>query len=79
VITPFDPVLQESYGQLDGSIFYQVNRQLRLGIQGVNLTSSITKTSVAVQGPDGTSDIRVIPRGWFINDRRFSAIARFSF
>ena len=79
VITPFDPVLQEAYGQLDGSIFMQVNRNLRLGVQGVNLTSSITKTSVAVQGPNGVNDIRIIPRGWFINDRRFSAIARFNF
>jgi TonB-dependent receptor len=79
VITPFDPVLQEAYGQLDGSIFMQVTRNLRLGVQGVNLTSAITKTSVAVQGPNGASDIRIVPRGWFINDRRFSAIARFNF
>jgi TonB-dependent receptor len=79
VITPFDPVFQEDYGQLDASIFMQVTKNFRLGFQGVNLTSSITKTSVAVQGPDGASDIRIVPRGWFINDRRISAIARFNF
>ncbi|SOB87412.1 TonB-dependent receptor [Sphingomonas guangdongensis] len=79
VITPFDPVFQEAYGQLDASIFYQVTENLRLGVQGVNLTSSLTKTSVAVQGPDGVDDIRIIPRGWFINDRRISAIVRFNF
>lgn len=79
VITPFDPVLQEAYGQLDASVFMQVTRNLRLGFQGVNLTNSITKTSVAVQGPDGVDDIRIIPRGWFMNDRRISAIARFNF
>jgi TonB-dependent receptor len=79
VIVPFDPVFQEDYGQLDASIFYQVTPQLRLGVQGVNLTNSVTKTSVAVEGPDGADDIRIIPRGWFMNDRRISMIARFSF
>ncbi len=79
VIVPYDPVFQEDYGQLDASIFYQVTPQFRLGVQGVNLTNSITKTSVAVEGPGGADDIRIIPRGWFMNDRRISAIARFSF
>ncbi|HVJ03448.1 MAG TPA: TonB-dependent receptor [Sphingomonas sp.] len=79
VITPFDPVFQEDYGQLDASIFYQVTPNLRMGVQGVNLTNSITKTSVAVEGPGGVDDIRIIPRGWFMNDRRISAIARFNF
>jgi TonB-dependent receptor len=79
VIVPYDPVFQEDYGQLDASIFYQVTPQLRLGVQGVNLTNSVTKTSVAVEGPDGADDIRIIPRGWFMNDRRISMIARFSF
>ncbi|ATY32115.1 TonB-dependent receptor [Sphingomonas psychrotolerans] len=79
VITPFDPVFQEDYGQLDASLFYQVSKNLRLGVQGVNLTNAITKTSVAIQGPDGVDDIRVIPRGWFMNDRRISMSARFNF
>lgn len=79
VITPFDPVFQEAYGQLDASVFYQVNRHLRLGFQGVNLNNAVTKTSVAVQGPGGVNDIRIVPRGWFMNDRRISAIARFNF
>ncbi|HVF93554.1 MAG TPA: TonB-dependent receptor, partial [Sphingomonas sp.] len=79
VITPFDPVFQEAYGQLDASVFMQVTKNLRLGFQGVNLTNSITKTSVAVQGPDGADDIRIVPRGWFMNDRRISAVARFNF
>ena len=79
VITPFDPVFQEDYGQLDASVFIQASKNLRLGIQGVNLTNSITETSVAVQGPGGVDDVRIVPRGWFMNDRRFSAIARFNF
>jgi TonB-dependent receptor len=79
VITPFDPVFQEAYGQLDASIFVQAGKNLRLGFQGVNLTNSVTKTSVAVQGPDGVDDIRIVPRGWFMNDRRISAVARFNF
>ncbi len=79
VITPFDPVLQQNYGQLDGSVFMSVTKNLRLGLQGVNLTNSVTKTAVAVQGPGGVDDIRIVPRGWFMNDRRFSAVARFNF
>jgi TonB-dependent receptor len=80
VITPFDPVFQEDYGQLDASVFYQVTPQLRLGVQGVNLMNSITKTSVAVDADLGPAeDIRIIPRGWFMNDRRISMLARFNF
>ena len=79
VIVPYDPVFQEKYGQLDASIFFQATENVRIGVQGVNLANSVTRTSVAVEGPGGADDIRIIPRGWFMNDRRFSAIARFTF
>jgi hypothetical protein len=43
----------------------------------VNLLNSITKTSAAVVDPNG--DVRLVPRGWYSNDRRYTAIVRFNF
>ena len=77
VITPFDPIFQQAYGQLDASVTVSVTDQFKLGIQGVNLMNSVTKTSAAVEDQNG--DIRLVPRGWYMNDRRFSVIARFNF
>ncbi len=76
VITPFDPIFQRDYGQLDGSITFRVNNQLNLGMQAVNLTNSMTKTEAAVLDQNG--DVRRVPRGWYLNDRRFTFFARFT-
>lgn len=77
VITPFDPIFQEDYGQLDASITVSITPQLKLGIQGVNLTNSVTKTSAAVTDQNG--DVRLVPRGWYMNDRRITGMIRFNF
>jgi len=77
VITPFDPIFQEDYGQLDASITISITPQLKLGIQGVNLTNSVTKTSAAVTDQNG--EIRLVPRGWYVNDRRVTGMIRFNF
>jgi len=77
VITPFDPIFQEDYGQLDASVTISINKQLKLGIQGVNLTNSVTKTSAAVT--DQTGAVRLVPRGWYMNDRRVTGMIRFNF
>lgn len=77
VITPFDPIFQEDYGQLDASITISISDQLKLGIQGVNLTNSVTKTSAAVTDQNG--DVRLVPRGWYMNDRRVTGMIRFNF
>lgn len=77
VITPFDPIFQRAYGQLDASATVSVTDNFKLGIQGVNLLNSVTKTSAAVLDQNG--DIRLVPRGWYMNDRRFTMIARFNF
>jgi TonB-dependent receptor len=77
VITPFDPIFQRAYGQLDGSVSINVNRHFLLGMQGVNLLNAITKTEAAVEGPDG--DVVYVPRGWYMADRRFTIFARFTF
>ena len=74
VIVPFAPVFNESTGQLDASIFYQVTPNLRLGIQGVNLLNEVLETTQVIN-----NDLVRRPRSWFSNDRRitFSVRARF--
>ena len=66
------PVWSEDYGQLDGSIFYTVNKNFKLGVQGTNLLNS--KTFLDVGGADRH------PRySWNITDRRFAVILRGQF
>jgi TonB-dependent receptor len=77
VITPFDPIFQESYGQLDASLTWSITDQIKVGIQGVNLLNSVTKTSAAIEDQNG--EVRLVPRGWYVNDRRYTAILRFNF
>ena len=77
VITPFDPIFQRAYGQMDASAFVQVTPQFRIGIQGVNLTNAMTVTEAAVA--DQNDGIRRVPRQWYVNDRRYSIVARMNF
>lgn len=74
VIVPFAPIMNEDTGQLDGSIFYRVNDNIRLGVQGVNLLNEVTQTSQVLDN-DGLRT----GRSWFMNDRRFTFVARASF
>lgn len=74
VIFPFGPVYGEATGQLDGSIFFTVNKHLKLGIQGVNLLDEVTGTSQVVDF-DGNRQVRSA----FRNDRRFTFLARMEF
>jgi TonB-dependent receptor len=73
-IFPFSPIFVEDTGQLDGSLFYTVSENLKIGVQGVNLLDEITETS-QVLGFDGTR----MPRSYFRNDRRYTVSARFNF
>lgn len=75
VITPFYPIFQESTGQLDGSFFYTVNDNLKIGVQGANLLDEITKTTSYIPASDG----RRGGRSWYRNDRRVTVSARFNF
>jgi TonB-dependent receptor len=66
------PVWSEDYGQLDGSIFYDVTKNIKVGVQGTNLLNS--KTFLDVGGADRH------PRySWNITDRRFAFIVRGQF
>ena len=81
VIFPYYSIFNEPTGQLDASIFFNLGDtlglpgDLRVGVQGVNLTNEVTKTTQAYTGdPDVLA-----PRSYFMNDRRFSFIVRGSF
>ncbi len=74
VIFPFSPIYGESTGQLDASIFVAATKQLKLGVQGVNLLDEVTRTSQVIdfKGTRAT-------RSAFRNDRRYTLLARFDF
>ena len=74
VIEPFAPIMNKATGQLDGSIFYGINKNVKLGIQAVNLTNEVTRTSQVIN-----NDLLEAPRSWFMNDRRFTGIIRLNF
>lgn len=74
VIVPYAPIMNEATGQLDGSIFYSVNDNWKVGVQAVNLLNEVTRTSQVLN-----NDLLTAPRSWFMNDRRFTLIARATF
>lgn len=71
VIVPFQPIMHEETGQLDGSIFYSITDNWKIGLQGVNLTQEVIKTSAIIN-----EDLTTAPRSWFVNDRRFTLVVR---
>lgn len=71
VIVPFQPIVNEATGQLDGSVFYNINDNWKVGVQGVNLLNEVIRTSAIIH-----DDLRQAPRSWFMNDRRYSIIVR---
>ncbi len=75
VIFPYYSIFNDASGQLDASAFYNITKNVKIGLQGVNLTNTVTKTLQAY-----TNDPKVLaPRSYFMNDRRFSLIVRGSF
>ena len=68
------PVYNESTGQLDASFKYNLTDQFQIGVQGVNLLSEVTETSVQIDD-EGQRYLRSL----FENDRRISLIGRFTF
>ncbi len=74
VIIPYAPVMNEATGQLDGSLFYTLNNQVKIGVQGVNLLNETTRTTQILN-----SDLLKTGRSWFMNDRRYTLVMRASF
>ena len=71
VIFPFASIYQPSTGQLDASIFYDINENLKIGVQGVNLLDDVTETTQSINEAG-----LLAPRNYFINDRRYTFILR---
>lgn len=74
-IFPFFSIFNEATGQLDASAFVNVTKDIRVGVQGVNLLNEVTKTTQAFTGDPND----LAPRSFFMNDRRFSFIMRANF
>lgn len=74
VIVPYAPIMNEATGQLDGSLFYTVNSKVKIGVQGVNLTNEVTRTSQVLN-----NQLLKAGRSWFMNDRRYTFVLRASF
>jgi TonB-dependent receptor len=74
------PVWNDDYGQLDGSVFFNINKNIQLGLQANNLTNSVTKLLMGPRGyrRDGFLDETLYKRAWFENDRRYSLVLRAS-
>ncbi|MDB5457397.1 MAG: hypothetical protein JWP92_2982 [Caulobacter sp.] len=74
VIVPFAPIFSEATGQLDASVFYTVTPNLRLGVQGYNLTAETARTSQVIN-----NNLVTAPRSWFVADRRLTLSLRARF
>ncbi|MEO6216751.1 MAG: TonB-dependent receptor [Sphingomonas sp.] len=71
VIFPYFPIYNDSEGHLDASAFLNITKKIKLGVQGVNLTNTVTKTLQQYSAGGALG-----PRSYFISDRRFSFILR---
>lgn len=68
------PLWNEDAGFLDGSVFYNVNDNITLGVQFTNLLNTQTKTTMILNN-DGLE----AGRSWFINDRRVAFLVKGQF
>lgn len=68
------PLWNEDAGFLDGSVFYDINDSISVGLQATNLANTQSKT-VMILDDEGTQ----AGRSWFIQDRRVSAVLRANF
>ncbi|MFC3121411.1 TonB-dependent receptor [Agaribacter flavus] len=68
------PIFSKEAGFLDGSIYYDVNENIQVGLQMTNLldTESVTRMQVNQAGDLAT-------RGVFVSDRRFALVLRGNF
>ena len=71
VIYPFAPIFNDPTGQVDASLFYAINDNIKIGVQGENLMNEVTRTSQVINAAMQTA-----PRSWFTTDRRFSVVLR---
>jgi TonB-dependent receptor len=70
------PVWMENYGQLDGSIFYDITKNFKIGLQGTNLldAKTILDNYTVVAGTAYRPHNQ-----WTVTDRRFAVVVRARF
>jgi TonB-dependent receptor len=66
------PVWASDYGQLDGSIFYNITDDLKIGLQSTNILNERTVLKVG-------NETRKPPYNWVDTDRRVAIVLRASF
>lgn len=80
-INPFSPIFNDSTGQLDGSIFYTLNDNWKIGLYGANLLDEVTvtqqQTSYNLNGANQAGPLA--PRSYFRSDRRVTFSLRYTF
>lgn len=69
------PIWNENYGQLDGSIRWQVTDNIELSFSGSNLLN--TETELRQQVSDVDDGGLTLPNAWFQNDRRYTLSFRY--
>ena len=80
-VNPFSPIFNASTGQLDGSIFYTLNDNWKIGVYGANLLDEVTvteqQTSYKLNGVNQAGPLA--PRSYFRSDRRVTLSLRYTF
>ena len=72
--TPWSlPIYNDDYGQLDASVFYQINESLSIGVEANNLTNSETKT---IKDQIAAGDHHA---SYYVSDTRYAATLRLIF
>jgi len=67
------PVYSDSFGQLDGSVFYKISDHVQIGLEMNNLNNAEQRTLMEQWG----AGRRVT--SWYVNDRRYAATLRVTF
>ena len=67
------PVYSDSFGQLDGSIFYRFSDNVQVGLEMNNLNNAEQRTLMDQNGAGKRTT------SWYVNDRRYAATLRFTF
>lgn len=87
------PVWSDSFGQLDGSVFFNINKNVKVGLLLNNLTNAKTKVLMGPStyadsdarinnptlAPSGYVDQNRYLRSTFVNDRRAEVVIRATF
>lgn len=68
------PQWYNAHGELDGSVFYNVTPNFKIGLQAENLTDERSETAMILN-----DDLLETGRSWFVADRRFSLVIKGEF